>query len=66
MSLLQPSSLLLLLAIPIVWFWPRRVRDVGHGLARSVLLAVLALALARPVWVHEGADPHHVLVHDGG
>ncbi|MHC4846919.1 MAG: vWA domain-containing protein [Planctomycetota bacterium] len=66
MSLLAPSSLLLLLAIPIVWFWPRRVRDVGLGLARSVLLAVLALALARPVWVHESAVPHHVLVHDGG
>jgi uncharacterized membrane protein len=65
-SLLQPSSLLLLLVIPVLWFWPRRVRDIGHGLARSVLLAVLALALARPVWVHEGAEPHHVLITDGG
>ena len=65
MSLLQPSSLLLLLAIPLIWFWPRRVRDVRHGLLRSALLALLAFALADPVWVHERAAPHHVLIADG-
>jgi uncharacterized membrane protein len=65
-SLLQPSALLLLLAIPVLWFWPRRMRDVRHGLLRSALLAVLALALARPVRLHDGADARHVLVRDGG
>ena len=64
MSLLQPSFLLLLLAIPVLWFWPRRVRDIGHGLLRSALVALLAFALARPVWLHEGATPIHVLVED--
>jgi len=63
-SLLQPSFLLLLLAIPVLWFWPRRVRDIGHGLLRSALVALLAFALARPVWLHDGATPIHVLVED--
>jgi len=63
-SLLQPSFLLLLLAIPGLWFWPRRVRDVRHGLLRSALFVLLALALARPVWLHESATPVHVLVVD--
>ncbi len=66
MSLLQPSALFLLLALPLLWFWPRRVRDLRHGLLRSALFALLAFALARPVWVHAGADPLHVLVSDGG
>jgi len=65
-SLLQPSSLLLLAAVPLVWFWPRRVRDKGLGLVRTALLALLVLALARPVWVHDGAEPVHVTVRDGG
>jgi Ca-activated chloride channel family protein len=63
-SLLQPASLLLLLAVPLVWIWPRRLRDGGHGLVRTAALALLALALARPVWVHDAAAPHHVLVLD--
>ena len=64
MSLLQPSSLLLLLAVPVIWFWPRRVRDVGLGLARSALLVLLAFALARPVFVRESAVARHVLIVD--
>ena len=64
MSLLHPGFLLLLLAVPALWFWPRRVRDGRHGALRSALVLLLALALARPVWLHDGAEPVHVLIED--
>lgn len=60
----QPGFLWIAAAIPILWVWPRRVRHVAHGLARSAVWLLLAIALAQPVTLHDDARPHHVFVLD--
>lgn len=64
MSFLAPGWLLLLLVVPLLWFVPRRATDVRHAALRSACLALLALALARPVVAHGGAAAEHVFVVD--
>ena len=49
MILVHPWALLLLVLVPLAWFLPRRPRDLGEGLLRSLLLGLLILALARPL-----------------
>ncbi|MCP3915532.1 MAG: VWA domain-containing protein [bacterium] len=64
MSFLQPELLFLLLLVPVAWFVPRRVTDVGHGLLRSVVIAAVVLALARPVTLLDEAEPRYAVVVD--
>lgn len=53
---LRPLFLLLLLAVPLLWFFPRRVARVTAGVLRSLLFALVIVALAGPVLVtREGA-----------
>ena len=64
MRWLHPEWLALLALIPLLWFLPRRVRDVRLGLLRSLVVAALALGLAHPIAVEEGGAEHRVLVVD--
>jgi len=61
---LEPQFLLLLLALPVVWFWPRRLRDVRHGMLRSLFFALLILAIAEPVRIAATDEVHQVLIVD--
>ena len=61
---LAPAWLLLLLVIPLTWFFPRRVRDYKHATIRALALGFIALALARPVSTSEEGGEHHVVVLD--
>jgi len=64
LSFAAPSWLWLLVALPILWFWPRRLEDMRLGLLRSLALTLIVLGLARPSLPGEGAIPHHVLLLD--
>ncbi len=59
-----PIWLWLALAIPVLWVWPRRLRDLKHGAIRSVVVALLILALAGPTVPGEETRAHHVLLLD--
>ena len=64
LGLLQPAWLFLLLLVPLVWFVPRPTRDVRHAALRSIVLALIALGLARPVSWSDGGVEHHVVILD--
>lgn len=64
MSFLHPGFLFLLLALPLVWIWPRGRRDALHIALRTVVLALVIFALARPVSVNARDVEHHVFVVD--
>ncbi len=61
---LAPGWLLLLLLVPLLWFWPARLRDWRHGALRSLLLVALATGLARPLLFRADGAEYHVLVVD--
>ena len=61
---LEPQFLLLLLALPLVWFVPRRLSDVRHGLLRSLVFALVILALASPVRIAPTEEVHQVVIAD--
>lgn len=61
---LTPSLLWLLLAVPLLWFFPRRMDRVARGLLRSALFALVILALARPVLVSPQGAVFQVFVLD--
>ena len=61
---LAPLMLWLLALVPLVWWLPRRLRNVRHGLLRSLLLATLVVALARPIVLTSDGVEHHVFVVD--
>lgn len=63
-AFLTPAWLWALLVVPAVWFLPRRVRDVRHGLLRSAVLAMLILGLARPITLGTDEAPRHVVIVD--
>jgi Mg-chelatase subunit ChlD len=63
-SFLYPVFLLLLLGIPLLWFWPQRLDNRTHGVLRSVLAAALILALARPVLLAPDGEVFQVLILD--
>ena len=46
---LRPLLLLALLIVPLVLLWPRRIRDARLGILPCLVLALVVLALARPV-----------------
>ena len=64
MTLVHPEALALLALLPLAWWWPRRPRDGGEGLTRSLLLLGLILALARPVQRTGQGAPHVALLVD--
>jgi len=63
-TLLYPAWLLLALAVPVIWFVPRTLRDARLGLLRSLVLLLVALGAARPVVFTPGDDAVHVVVLD--
>ena len=64
MIITQPYALFLLLLVPVVWFLPRRIQDVRHGLIRSVVIAITVVALARPVSVIDESATYQVFILD--
>ncbi|MCA8971702.1 MAG: VWA domain-containing protein [Planctomycetes bacterium] len=64
MIFLAPGYLWALAALWLVWFLPRRVQDVRHGVIRTLVFAALIFALARPVSIGDGARARHVLILD--
>ncbi len=60
----SPAWLWLLALVPLVWFMPRRLRDVPHGMLRSLCLALLVLGLARPALLSQGGAEHHAIIVD--
>ncbi|MHC4908557.1 MAG: VWA domain-containing protein [Planctomycetota bacterium] len=51
LSLLHPAYLVLLLLAAAVWVGPWRARSAAQGVLRTLVLALLAVGLARPVTV---------------
>jgi len=63
-SFLRPLLLLLLPAIALLWFLPRRVRDSRQRLIRASIFLALLVALAQPVLVTADARRYEVFVVD--
>jgi Mg-chelatase subunit ChlD len=63
-SFLHPVYLLALLAVPLLWFLPQRLRDRRQGIIRSLLMALLVIALARPVLLSPDAATYQVFILD--
>ena len=63
-SFTYPLAALLLLAVPVLWFWPSRPRTVWHGVIRTLLFLLLIAALMQPVTVLEVEQERHVVVLD--
>ena len=63
--LLAPAFLFLLGTLPLLWLFPRRLHDRGLGLLRSAVIALLVVALARPVGLADSNEEYQVLVWDG-
>ncbi|MFT6041949.1 MAG: Ca-activated chloride channel family protein, partial [Gammaproteobacteria bacterium] len=66
-TFLSPAWLLLLLALPALWFFPRPLRGkeaLQIGLFRSVVLGLLVIALARPASLTNDSTRHHAIVVD--
>ena len=64
LDFLRPLFLLLLLAVPLLWFFPRRIDRVARGVLRSLLFALIILALAGPVLVTPAGSLFQVFVLD--
>ena len=64
MTFLSPSLLWLLLAVPLVWIVPRPTRNPLQAALRTLTLAFLVVALARPVFFGSDAQPVRVVVLD--
>ncbi|MCP5021927.1 MAG: hypothetical protein GY930_09115, partial [bacterium] len=66
-TFLEPGWLILLLAIPAIWFFPRRLRGreaVETGLLRSLVLALIVVALAKPASLTPDETEYQVLLVD--
>ena len=61
---LAPLFLWTLVLVPLLWWWPRRLGHVRHGILRSLLFVTLIVALARPVVLTSDGVEHHVFVVD--
>lgn len=64
MTFLSPSLLWLFLAVPLVWIVPRPARKPLQAALRTLTLALLVVALARPVFFGSDAQPVRVVVLD--
>jgi Mg-chelatase subunit ChlD len=63
-SFLHPFYLFLLAAIPLLWFLPRRAPDRRQGILRSLLMAFIIIALARPVLLSPLSEVYQVFIID--
>src|SRR5687767_12000754 len=63
-SLLSPLALLLLPAIGLLWFLPRRRGDLVQRVLRTAVFALLVFALAQPVLVTGDSKTYEVFVVD--
>ncbi|KFZ38901.1 hypothetical protein HR45_00395 [Shewanella mangrovi] len=63
LTLLHPWSGLLLLALPLIWWMGRSLPRLQRGL-RCALVALLAVALMQPVWIHQSQQQFRVLIID--
>ncbi|MDF1837278.1 MAG: VWA domain-containing protein [Planctomycetota bacterium] len=66
-TFLEPAWLLLGLAIPAIWFLPRRVRGreaVETALLRSLVLALVVVALAKPASLTSDDTNYQILLVD--
>src|SRR5262245_39226159 len=63
-NFLRPLFLILLLAIPLLWFFPRRIESRTQGILRSLLLLALVIALARPVLLAPDKEAFQVFILD--
>lgn len=63
-AFVRPLFLVLLAALPLLWFFPRRNAARARVLLRALVLAALILALAGPVVLRPSGSPHQVLVLD--
>ena len=63
-TLFSPAWLALLVIVPLLWVFPRRADDRKHAAIRSAVVALLALALARPVSTADQSPDHHVVLLD--
>jgi Ca-activated chloride channel family protein len=61
---LAPGFLLLLALALVPWIGPFAARDRRHAALRSIVLVLIALALARPVRVVRGDAQHEVVILD--
>lgn len=61
---LYPYFLLLLPATALLWWLPRRLDNRVHGILRTAVVALLLVALARPVLLVHDREPYAVLVLD--
>jgi Ca-activated chloride channel homolog len=64
LRLLQPLWLALWLLLPLLWLLPHRGRNTRHTVMRTLLGALIVLALARPVMFVSNERTHHVFVID--
>ena len=64
MSFLSPAWLWLLVFVPLLWVYPRRLRHAAHGIIRSAVFVALILGMSRPVIITEQQAPRHVFVLD--
>lgn len=62
-SFLYPTYFFLLLALPLLWFVPRKP-DLRQGLIRSALMLFMVLALARPVLLSSNTESYQVFILD--
>jgi hypothetical protein len=64
LEFLHPLAFLALLLLPALWLWPAGRRDARRALLRSLVVALVILALARPVTFTTSDAEHHVLLVD--
>ena len=65
-TFLDAGWLWLALALPLLWFLPRRLSDVGQGLLRTAAMLFLVAAIAQPVSYTTTDEVWTVVVYDGG
>ena len=61
---LRPLFLLLMLPLPLLWFFPRRPERRNQAVLRTALLASVVLALSGPVLVSTAGARFDVLILD--
>lgn len=64
LSFSHPVFAILFLLLPLIWFLPSRPRSTLHGVIRTLILALVVLALMQPVLVSNTENKHFVIVID--
>ena len=64
LSFNYPLFAVLALALPLVWFFPSRPKQVWHGVIRTLVLLALVVGLMQPVAVSNLSNKHYVVVLD--